>query len=76
MLEDFDKKELIYDIEKNNLGITLYKKNKRSLRDEVYFLLNNKEIENSLKMNSKDLKNHFDNNYETINKRIRRLING
>ena len=63
-------------IEKNNLGITLYKKNKRSLRDEVYFLLNNKEIENSLKMNSKDLKNHFDNNYETINKRIRRLING
>ena len=46
-------------IEKNNLGITLYKKNKRSLRDEVYFLLNNKEIENSLKMNSKDLKNHF-----------------
>ena len=47
-------------IEKNNLGITLYKKNKRSLRDEVYFLLNNKEIENSLKMNSKDLKNHFE----------------
>ena len=62
-------------IEKNKLGVTLYKKNKKSLRDEVLYLMNNEEIKRSLRINSIDLKKHFGNNYEVINQKLRRLIN-
>ena len=62
-------------IEKNKLGVTLYKKNKKSLRDEVLYLMNNEEIKRSLRKNSIDLKKHFGNNYEVINQKLRRLIN-
>lgn len=62
-------------IEKNGLGVTLYKKDKRTLQEEIHFLMNNNEIKRNLKIHSTDLKNHMNNKYQLVSETIRRLIN-
>lgn len=63
-------------IERNNLGVTLFKRNKKSLQDEVHNLMTNKTIKECLKENSIDLKKHIDDDYQMIYENIRRVING